>query len=491
MGDIKGLQMSKLPPNATDLEEVVLGTILSEKGVIDTVLEILPLPEMFYSEKHVLLYKTMIEMYKSLIPLDMMTLTNQLRKKRVLEKLGGAYFITQLIDRVISSANIEHHCRIIVEKHILRDLIKSSSNTIEDCYMGQKDVFDILSENSVKRDDLQSIIITKKELSNAQLYQQTFKSIIASRDVDFTGVPSGFTELDRLTGGWQPGHLAILAARPAMGKTSLALSFAFNAAIDFNKAVAVFSLEMTAEQLMRKQMSIVGEIPLFKLNKPSCLNENDIKQLEIVGQIIENAPIFWDDTPAIKILEFRAKCRRLKAKYNIEMIIVDYLQLMTGEKDGKGNREQEIGSISRMLKSVAKELDVPVLALSQLSRAVESRPNKRPMLSDLRESGSIEQDADAVMFLYRPEYYGINENVNGESTAGLAELILAKNRHGETDDIAIEFIGKYTKFKDWQDSITSQQNFVDTNSFSNFTNNDSLQRDFSESENFDVDDAPF
>jgi replicative DNA helicase len=274
-------------------------------------------------------------------------------------------------------------------------------------------------------------------------------------------VASGFTALDRITSGWQPSDLVIIAARPAMGKTAFVLSCARNAAVQFNKPVVVFSLEMSSVQLVNRLISGETEIEQEKIRKGN-LAEWEWQQLHSkIGRLTE-APLFIDDTPALNIFEFRAKCRRLKAQYDVQLIIVDYLQLMHGKGDSKsGNREQEIGSISRALKSVAKELNVAVIALSQLSRAVENRPgsSKRPMLSDLRESGSIEQDADMVLFLYRPEYYGLEEDEQGRSTAGIGEVIIAKHRNGEVGTVPLRFVGKYVKFVDLEDDFGSSGGF--------------------------------
>ncbi|WP_418360121.1 replicative DNA helicase [Sphingobacterium detergens] len=492
---MRELKLGKLPPSAIDLEETVIGVIISIKSAIDEVVDLIKDPEIFYKAEHVLIYKTMKRMYQELIPIDLMSLVNELRKVGDLEQVGGILKLTGLMDRVVSNVSLEYNCRIILQKYIARQLIITSQTTIEECYLGQKDIFDLLTENSTKKDDLQNLISSKQDVSNGDLFEESFSELKIKREVEFTGVPSGFTKIDRVTGGFQPGNLIILAARPAMGKTSLALCFGINAAIQFKKPVGIFSLEMTRRQLMNKEMSIVAEVPLEKINKKWC-NQEDLNRLGQFAPIFQEAPIHWDDTPAITIFEFRAKARRMKRMYGIEMIIIDYLQLMHGDR-GKGvNREQEIGSISRGLKAIALELEIPIIALSQLSRAVESRPgnSKRPMLSDLRESGSIEQDADMVMFLYRPEYYGITETETGKPTTGMAEVLVAKNRHGETDDIVVEFVGKFTKFKDWDDEYKMQNDVVNTNNISNFTDNNlvihaSLQRDFTD--NVDFDDVPF
>jgi replicative DNA helicase len=294
----------------------------------------------------------------------------------------------------------------------------------------------------------------------------TFVETSEKQKDGLTGVASGFTDLDRMTSGWQKSDLVIIAARPAMGKTAFVLSCARNAAVDFNKPVVVFSLEMSSIQLVNRLVSGETHIEQEKIRKGN-LEEWEWQQIHSKIGRLEQAPLIIDDTPALNIFEFRAKCRRLKAQHDIQMIIIDYLQLMQGKGEGKGggNREQEIGSISRALKSVAKELNVPVIALSQLSRAVENRPggSKRPMLSDLRESGSIEQDADMVLFLYRPEYYGLEFDEDNNPTQGVGEIIIAKHRNGETGRVRLKFVGKYVKFTDLDDNSTD---FAATNNAS-------------------------
>lgn len=448
--------LGKLPPQAVDLEEAVLGALMLEKNALSEVIDILK-PDSFYKESHQKIYQAIFNLFQHTSPIDLLTVTAELRKMGALEIVGGAYYITQLTDRVVSAANIEYHARIISQKYIQRELIKVSTEIINSSYDETSDIFELLdhaekslfdiAQNNLRRDSRKMDDIMREAIANLEMLRDKTDGL--------TGIPSGLTALDRMTSGWQPSDLVIIAARPAMGKTAFVLSVARNAAVDHDKPVVVFSLEMSSVQLVNRLIAGETEIEQEKLKK-GTLADHEWQQLHSrIGRLTE-APLIIDDTPALNVFEFRAKCRRLKAQHDIQMVIVDYLQLMHGKADGKGgNREQEIGSISRALKSVAKELNIPVLALSQLSRAVESRPgnSKRPMLSDLRESGSIEQDADMVLFLYRPEYYGLTEDEEGRPTAGIGEVIIAKHRNGETGIVPLRFIGKYVKFVDLEEDF--------------------------------------
>lgn len=457
--------MGRIPPQATDLEEAILGALMLEKDALSTVIDILK-PDMFYHEGHKKIFEAIQGLFQKSKPVDILTVTSELRTLGLLEMIGGAYYITNLTNRVASAANIEFHARIVSQKYIQRELIRISSEIIQNAYEDTTDIFDLLdhaeknlfdiAQNNLRRDTQKMDEIVKQSLA-------TLEELRTKSD-GLTGVPSGFTDLDRITGGWQASDLVIIAARPAMGKTAFVLTCARNATVQFKRPAVVFSLEMSSVQLVNRLISGEAEIEQEKIRKGN-LAEWEWQQLHSkIGGLTE-APLLIDDTPALNIFEFRAKCRRLKAQYDIQLIIIDYLQLMHGKGEGQsggGNREQEIGSISRALKSVAKELNVPVLALSQLSRAVESRPGvngKRPMLSDLRESGSIEQDADMVLFLYRPEYYGITEDEQGRSQAGVGEVIIAKHRNGETGIVPLRFIGKYVKFADLEESFAAPTSF--------------------------------
>lgn len=450
--------LGKLPPQALDLEEAVLGALMLEKDALSAVIDILK-PDVFYKDSHQKIFEAIQALFQRSSPVDILTVTAQLRQQGDLEMIGGAYYITELTNRVASAANIEYHARIISQKFIQRELIRISTEIISNAYEDTTDIFDLLdhaeknlfdiAQNNLRRDSRKMDDIIRESLENLEKIKDKVDGL--------TGVPSGFTALDRITSGWQPSDLVIIAARPAMGKTAFVLSCARNAAVQFNKPVVFFSLEMSSVQLVNRLISGETEIEQEKIRKGHLAEWEWQKLHSKIGTLTE-APLFIDDTPALNIFEFRAKCRRLKAQYDIQMIIIDYLQLMHGKNDGKGgNREQEIGSISRALKSVAKELNVPVIALSQLSRAVETRPGaaKKPMLSDLRESGSIEQDADMVLFLYRPEYYGLTEDEQGRSTVGIGEVIVAKHRNGETGTVPLKFVGKYVKFVDLEEDFSN------------------------------------
>ncbi|OJV14371.1 MAG: replicative DNA helicase [Dyadobacter sp. 50-39] len=448
---------SKLPPQAIDLEEAVLGALMIEKDALTAVADILR-PDSFYKESHVRIYSAIVTLFADSEPIDMLTVTAKLRSTGELELVGGASYIMELTSKVNSAANIEFHARIISQAYIKRELIKVSSEIQREAYEDTTDVFRLLDKTEQSLFAISESNIKKNYADMGALMRQALAELDQKKNNKdgLTGVPSGFSALDRLTSGWQKTELMILAARPGMGKTAFVVSSLRNAAVDFNIPVAIFSLEMSSVQLVNRLISAEAEIDSEKIRKGS-LAPHEWEQLHHRIHRLTNAPIYIDDTPALSVLELRAKCRRLKAQHDIQMIVIDYLQLMTGDTGGKspGNREQEIAMISRSLKNLAKELDVPVIALSQLSRAVETRGGeKRPQLSDLRESGSIEQDADMVIFLYRPEYYGITEDEAGNSVAGVGEVILAKNRAGSLDTIQLRFIGKYTKFADLDSGFT-------------------------------------
>lgn len=450
--------LGKLPPQALELEEAVLGALMLEKSALNAVVEFLK-PEHFYSEAHREIYNAIIQLFKGSEPVDMRTVVNQLRKEGKIELVGGAYYIAELTSKVSSAANIEYHARVVIEMAIKRDLIQIASQVHQDAYEDTTDVFELLDKTeqsifAISDSNLRKNYDNMKNLMYRAI--QELQKLKEHKD-GLTGVPTGFSALDRMTSGWQPSDLVIIAARPGMGKTAFVVSAMRNAAVDFKRPVAIFSLEMASVQLVNRMISAEAELEGEKIRKGQ-LADFEWQQLVHKTNRLSAAPIFIDDTPALSILELRAKCRRLKAEHNIELIIVDYLQLMRG--DSAGNREQEIASISRALKGIAKELSVPVLALSQLSRGVETRGgDKRPQLSDLRESGSIEQDADIVMFLYRPEYYKITVDEEGLPTQGMGEVIIAKHRNGSTGTVKLKFIGKYTKFADFDSPIVSDNPF--------------------------------
>lgn len=443
--------MGKLPPQAVEWEEAVLGALMLEKDALSAVADILK-PESFYKDANVRIFKAIISLFAESEPIDLLTVTAKLRSSGELELIGGAGYITELTSKVNSAANIEYHARVISEAAIKRELITISSEILKEAFEDTTDVFRLLDKTEQALFRISESNIRKNYSDMSTLMKQAIEELESKRHMQdgLTGVPSGFTALDRLTSGWQKTELVILAARPGMGKTAFVVSSLRNAAVDFNKAVAIFSLEMSSVQLVNRLISAEAEIESEKIRKGK-MTIQELEQMQRRINKLTNAPIFIDDTPALSVLELRAKCRRLKAQHDIQLVVIDYLQLMTADTGGKGsgNREQEIATISRSLKNLAKELDVPVIALSQLSRAVETRGGeKRPQLSDLRESGSIEQDADMVIFLYRPEYYGITQDEAGNSVSGIGEVILAKNRSGSLDTVQLRFIGKYTKFAD-------------------------------------------
>lgn len=465
-----GALMGKLPPQAVELEEAVLGALMLEREAITTVIDILKVDN-FYRDQHKHIYEAIIDLFNASEPVDLLTVTNQLRKNGALDKAGGAFYITNLTTRVNSAANIEFHARIVAEMAIKRKLITIAGEIQREAYEETADVFDLLDKTESALFEVSEANIRKNYADMKTIMRDAMRELEARKDHKdgLTGVPSGFTALDRVTSGWQPSDLIIIAARPAMGKTAFVVSALRNAAVDFDKPVAIFSLEMSAVQLVNRMISAEAELESEKIKKGN-LADYEWEQLVHKTTRLNKAPIFIDDTPALSVLELRAKCRRLKAQHNIQMIIIDYLQLMSGDssKGGKGgNREQEIASISRALKQLAKELNCPVIALSQLSRAVETRGgDKRPQLSDLRESGSIEQDADMVMFLYRPEYYGILQGENGEPLQGVGEVIIAKHRNGSLDTVQLKFIGKYTRFCDLDGHGISNSSYTPSGNFS-------------------------
>jgi len=442
--------LGKLPPQEIELEQTVLGGLMLEKNALTSVIEFLR-PEHFYTPQHQDIFQAIMDLFHSSQPVDLRTVVAQLRKNGKLEFVSGTVYIAELTSKVSSTSNIEYHSRLIIEKAIKRQLIDIASQMQQEAYEDTTDVFELLDKTEQSIFSIADSNLRKNYDSMKSLMSKAVKELqdIKNHKDGLTGVPSGFSKLDRLLGGWQKSDLIIIAARPSMGKTAFVISALRNAAVDHNQAVAIFSLEMSSMQLVNRLISAESELELEQMRR-GHLKDYQWQQMVTKTDRLATAPIFIDDTPALSTLELRAKCRRLKQEHNIQLVVVDYLQLMRGDNQGKqGNREQEIASISRTLKNIAKELNIPVVALSQLSRSVEIRGgNKRPQLSDLRESGSIEQDADIVMFLYRPEYYRITETETGVPTNGLAELIIAKNRNGSTETVVIKFISRFAKFTD-------------------------------------------
>ncbi len=446
-------ELGKIPPQAIDLEEAVLGAMLLESAAVNAAIDILK-PESFYKEAHKRIFSVIIDLFQRSEPIDLLTVTHGLRQSGDLDLVGGPYYVAQLTTRIASTANIEQHARIVAQKYIQRELIRVSGSIMKDAFEDTTDVFDLLDRAESQLFEVAEGNIRKSYDTMGSLVHEAVRGIDAARDNKdgVSGVPSGFTDLDRVTGGWQRSDMVVLAARPGMGKTAFVLSMARNMAVDHKVPVAVFSLEMAGVQLVNRLIASETGISSEKLRK-GTLGDAEYQMLhQRIGKLAE-APLFIDDTPAISIFELRAKCRRLKAQHGIDMVIIDYLQLMTAGGDNRGNREQEISQISRSIKSIAKELNVPIIALSQLSRSVETRGgDRRPILSDLRESGAIEQDADIVCFIYRAEYYGftdVKDHPQGKDPRGLGELIIAKHRNGALETIDLRFNGALARFSNY------------------------------------------
>ncbi|WP_233901330.1 replicative DNA helicase, partial [Tenacibaculum piscium] len=436
------LEKGKLPPQALELEEAVLGAMMIDKKGIDEVIDILS-PDSFYDKRHQQVYQAIYTLFQNSEPIDLLSVSTQLKKDGKLDLAGGDFFLIGLTQKVASSAHIEFHSRIILEKYIQRKLITISSEIIENAYNETVDVFDLLDDAEGKLFEVTQGNLKKGAEKADSLVQQSINRIqeISGKE-GMSGLQTGFTKLDALTSGWQPSDLIIIAARPGMGKTAFVISMAKNMAIDFGHGVAIFSLEMSSVQLITRMISSETGLTSEKLRKGN-LEPHEWEQLNVKVKKLSDAPIFIDDTPALSIFDLRAKARRLVSQHDVKIIVIDYLQLMTAGGSG-GNREQEISTISRNLKALAKELSIPVIALSQLSRAVETRGgSKRPLLSDLRESGAIEQDADIVSFIFRPEYYGMTEWDDDDHSPceGQGEFIVAKHRNGGMDNIRLKFTG--------------------------------------------------
>ncbi len=490
---VSDLYSGKVPPQAINLEEAVLGALMLDKDAVALIIDILS-PDSFYRDAHKHIYKAICSLFEKSHPIDLLTVTEELKSLGLLSMVGGPYQLVELTNRVASSANIEFHARIISQKYIQRELIRTSTETIRTAFEDTVDVFDLLDKAEQNLFEITDKNLSRGSMGMSTLMNMAIKQLeeVSGKEEGLTGVPTGFVNLDKLTSGWQPSDLIIIAARPGMGKTAFTMAVARNAAIEFKKGVAFFSLEMSSLQLVNRLISMETEIASEKLRKGQ-LEDYEWQQLHASVDKLSEVPLYIDDTPGISIFELRAKCRRLKMQHDIQMVIVDYLQLMTGGGDNKGNREQEISMISRGLKGLAKELGVPVIALSQLSRAVETRGgSKRPQLSDLRESGAIEQDADIVSFIYRPEYYEILEDEDGNSLKGIGEIIVAKHRNGALDSVRLKWDGQYAKFSNLEDDIFTG---MDDSSFFDQANNQLSGETFSSKMNAEknngIDDVPF
>mgnify|MGYP002510810922 CR=1 FL=1 len=453
------LDMGKLQPQDTELEEAVLGALMLEKDAYVAVCDILK-PESFYDVRNQKIYASIQSLGAMQRPIDMLTVTEQLRRDDNLIDVGGPLRISELTARVSSAANVEYHARIVAQKYLARELISFCSTVESKAFDESNDVDDLLQEAEGKLFEITQHNVKKEVTQIDPVISEAIKKMedAAKRESGLSGLQTGYHDLDKITSGWQESDLIIIAARPAMGKTALVLSMAKNMAVNFNTPVAIFSLEMSNVQLVNRLISNVCELNGSKI-KSGQLSQYEWEKLMSKVKLLYSAPLYVDDTPSLSIFELRTKARRLVREHGVKIIIIDYLQLMTAAGAGdKGNREQEVAFISRSLKGIAKELNVPIIALSQLSRATESRGgSKRPQLSDLRESGSIEQDADMVIFIHRYDYQGLSDNPDD---VGRTQIIIAKHRNGSIADIDMRFRHDEVRFVDEQESLVNQADMM-------------------------------
>jgi replicative DNA helicase len=438
---------NKVPPNSHEAEVSVLGSMMLDRSAIAKAIEILE-PDCFYRDAHRKIYETILSLFERGTPVDIITLSEELRKRSVLEYVGGTYYLTEINSQTPTAAAVEHHARIVQERYLKRRLLQTAGNIIHACYDDSTDALEEIDKAESEIFEIAEKRMKKSYQGMNKLARETFDMIarLTDKGVDqgVSGVPTGFVKLDEMLGGFQKSDLIIIAARPSMGKTALAMSIARNAAIEYNVPIAFFSIEMAAVQLVMRLLSAEAKINAHSI-RTGRLGAGELQKIvQVIGQI-SRAPIFIDDSPSLGMMELRAKCRRLRAEHGVQMVFVDYLQLMHSPK--AESREREISIISRSLKQLAKELDIPIIALAQLNRTVEQRSDKRPMLSDLRESGSIEQDADVVMFVTRPEVYDIQTYEDGSPTEGTAELIIAKQRNGPIGSVKTAYIKDYARFE--------------------------------------------
>ncbi len=462
-------EIGKLPPQAPELEEAVLGALMLEKDAYSVVSDILK-PESFYNPVHKVIFGAIQSLAIQQKPVDVLTVVEELKRRGELQAAGGAVYIAELSEKVASAAHIEYHSRIIAQKYLARELIAFSSEVTQQAFDETIDVDDLMqetegrlfeiSQRNVKKDVIQINPVIKEAMKIIQL--------AANRKDGMSGIPTGFHQLDKMTMGWQNSDLIIIAARPAMGKTAFVLSMAKNIAINFQQPVGIFSLEMSNVQLVNRLIVNVCQIKGESI-KSGRLTQDEWDRLDIKIKELYDAPIYIDDTPSLSVFELRTKARRLVREHDVKLLIIDYLQLMNASGMNFGSREQEVSMISRSLKGLAKELNIPIIALSQLNRGVETRQGnegKRPQLADLRESGAIEQDADLVCFIHRPEYYRITEDDNGNSLIGMAEIIEAKHRNGPTGIATMRFDNEYARFENLDEHNTSrkQPNYIERTS---------------------------
>ena len=435
------MELGKVPPHDEDAEQAVLGSMLTDNDAVMAAVEVLK-EDAFYREDNKIIYQAILNLYSKSEPIDIITLKDELESMGKFEQVGGFEYLASLPDKVPTTANVQKYIKIVEEKSVLRNLIKTANEIIELGYNPTEDVEDIMDGAEKKIFDIMQSKNTKSYTPIKDVLVESFTNLekLYNQKQHVTGVPTQFYDLDDKTAGLHGSELILVAARPAMGKTAFALNIATNAALRANVPVAIFSLEMSKDQLVNRILCSEAMVDSNKVRTGKLDEEDWTKLAEAIGPLSE-AGVYIDDTPGISVMEIRTKCRKLKMEKNIGLVVIDYLQLISGSNKRNGSREQEISEISRALKVLAKELNVPVIALSQLSRAVEQRDDHRPMLSDLRESGAIEQDADIVMFLYRDDYY------NKESAEkDIAEVIIAKQRGGSTGTVKLYWMGNYTKF---------------------------------------------
>ncbi len=448
--------MGKVQPQAIDVEEAVLGALMLEKDAYSVISDLLK-PETFYEHKNQLIFEAIQQLALNQEPIDMLTVTNKLQMNGVLDEVGGPFYIATLTGKVGSAAHVEYHARIIAQKALARNLINFAGGIESKAFDETTDIDELMQAAEGELFQLSQHNIKKDVVQIDPVIQDALKKIeqAANRSDGLSGLPSGFHELDKMTSGWQNTDLVIIAARPAMGKTAFVLSMVKNMAVDYNIPVGMFSLEMSNLQLVNRLLQNVCEISGEKV-KSGKLTREEWTQLTTRITRLQGAPIFVDDTPGLSVFELRTKARRLVREHGVKMIMIDYLQLMTAAGMQFGSREQEVSTISRSLKGLAKELDIPIIALSQLNRGVETRQGegKRPQLADLRESGAIEQDADMVCFIHRPEYYKIYEDEKGNDLRGLAEIIIAKHRSGSVGDVRLKFRGEFVRFQNMDEDTS-------------------------------------
>lgn len=452
-----------LQPQATEIEKTVLGALMIDKDAFTVVGEILH-PETFYEARHQKIYEAIRQLNFDERPVDILTVIEELKKMGTLEEVGGQAYIVDLSSHVASSAHIEYHAHILAQKYMARQLISFASVVETKAFDESIDVDDLMQETEKNLFELSQNNLKKDYSHISPVVSQAITVLqqAAANKGELTGIPTGYTDLDKMTAGWQASDLVIIAGRPAMGKTAFALSLAKNIAVDYNIPIAFFSLEMSDVQLGNRLISNVCEIEGRKILNGQ-LDDEEWKRLDANVDKLRNAPIYVDDTAGMSIFELRTKARRLVREKGVKIIMIDYLQLMNASGARFGSRQEEVSTISRSLKGLAKELNIPVLALSQLNRSVESREGdgldaKRPQLSDLRESGAIEQDADMVLFVHRPEYYNIKQDEHGNDLRGMAQIIIAKHRKGATGDVLLHFKGAYTRFQNREEANAPFEN---------------------------------